>query len=89
MKNFKSSLGSKYSHISEFFINLQVNLKCTIESLLRQNSKKRVMNNVVKLYDNYFNSDEETNDEGDLNEKEGNDPKQFKITRMGDNKLPE
>ena len=47
------------------------------------------MNNVVKLYDNYFNSYEETNDEGDLNEKEGNDPKQFKITRMGDNKLPE
>ena len=71
------------------FINLQVNLKCTIESLLRQNSKKRAMNNVVKLYDNYFNSYEETNDEGDLNEKEGNDPKQFKITRMGDNKLPE
>ena len=71
------------------FINLQVNLKCPTESLLRQNSKKRVMNNVVKLYDNYFNSYEETNDEGDLNEKEGNDPKQFKITRMGDNKLPE
>ena len=71
------------------FINLQVNLKCTIESLLRQNSKKRAMNNVVKLYDNYFNSYEETNDEGDLNEKESNDPTQFKITRMGDNKLPE
>ena len=71
------------------FINLQVNLKCTIESLLRQNSKKRSMNNVVKLYDNYFNSYGETNDEGDLNEKERNDPTQFKITRMGDNKLPE
>ena len=66
-----------------------MNLKCTIESLLRQNSKKRAMNNVVKLYDNYFNSYEETNDEGDLNEKESNDPTQFKITRMGDNKLPE
>ena len=47
------------------------------------------MNNVVRLYNNYFDSFEETYDEGDLNEKEGSDPKQFKITRMGDNKLPE
>ena len=29
------------------------------------------MNNVVKLYTNYFDSYEETYDEGDLNEKEG------------------
>ena len=47
------------------------------------------MNNVVKLYDNYFDSYEETYDEGELNEKEGRDPKQFKITRVGYNQLPE
>ena len=46
-----------------------------MESLLRQNSKKRVMNNVEKLNDNYFDSYQETYDEGDLNEKEGSDPK--------------
>ena len=46
------------------------------------------MNNVVKLYNNYFDSYEETYDEGDLNEEEYN-LKWFKITGMGDNKLPE
>ena len=30
------------------------------------------MNNVVKLYNNYFDSYEETYDEGDLNEEEYN-----------------
>ena len=45
------------------------------------------MNNVVRLYNNYFDSFEETYDEGDLNEKEGRN--QFKITGMGVNKLPE
>ena len=44
------------------------------------------MNNVVKLYDNYFDSYKETYDEGDLNEK---DPKQFKITGVRDNKISE
>ena len=39
------------------------------------------MNNVVRLYNNYFDSFEETYDEGDLNEKEGRN--QFKITGMG------
>ena len=43
--------------------------------------------NVVRLYNNYFDSFKETYDEGDLNEKEGRN--QFKITGMGDNKLPE
>ena len=44
------------------------------------------MNDVVKLYDNYFDSYEETYDEEDLNEK---NPKQFKITSVGDTKLSE
>ena len=48
-----------------------------------------MINNVVKLYDNYFDSYGETYDKGDLNEKERRDPKQFKIAGMGDNKLPE
>ena len=48
-----------------------------------------MINNVVKLYDNYFDSYGETYDKGDLNEKERRDPKQFKIADMGDNKLPE
>ena len=47
------------------------------------------MNNVVKLYNKYFDLYEETYDEEDLNEKEGRDPKQFKIIVVGDNKLPE
>ena len=44
------------------------------------------MNDVVKLYDNYFDSYEETYDEEDLNEK---NPKQFKITGVGDTQLSE
>ena len=47
------------------------------------------MNNVVKLYNKYFDLYEETYDEEDLNEKEGRDPKQLKIIVVGDNKLPE
>ena len=47
------------------------------------------MNNVLKLQGNYFDSYEETYDEGDLNKKEGRDPKQFKVTGVGDNKLLE
>ena len=45
------------------------------------------MNNVVKLYDDDLDSYEETNDEGDLNEKEGR--KHFKITGVEDNELLE
>ena len=44
------------------------------------------MNDVVKLYDNYFDSYEKTYDGEDLNEK---NPKQFKITGVGDTKLSE
>ena len=47
------------------------------------------MNNVLKLQGNYFDFYEETYDEGDLNKKEGRDPKQFKVTGVGDNKLLE
>ena len=47
--------------------------------------KTRVMNNVVTLYNNYFNSYEKTYDEIALNEKEGHDPNQFKIV----DELPE
>ena len=45
------------------------------------------MNNVVKLYDDDLDSYEETNDEGDLNQKEGR--KHFKITGVEDNELLE
>ena len=64
-----------------------MSLKCTMQSLPRQESKKRVMNNVVKLYDDDLDSYEETNDEGDLNQKEGR--KHFKITGVEDNELLE
>ena len=37
------------------------------------------MNNVLKLCNYYFDSYEETYDEGALNEKEGQNPKQFKM----------
>ena len=43
------------------------------------------MNNAVNLYNNYFNFYEKTFDESALNEKEGRDPKQFKLV---DNELP-
>ena len=58
-----------------------------MQSLPRQESKKRVMNNVVKLYDDDLDSYEETNDEGDLNQKERR--KHFKITGVEDNELLE
>ena len=37
----------------------------------KRECKKRMMNNAVELFDNYFDSHEETYDKGDLNEKEG------------------
>ena len=46
------------------------------------------MNNIVKLYSDCFDSNEETYDEEGQNEKKGLEPKQFKITNMEDNKLP-
>ena len=48
--------------------------------------KKKIINNVVNLYSNYFNFCEKTYDESTLNEKEGCDPKQFKLV---DNVLSE
>ena len=48
--------------------------------------KTRVMNNVVTLYNNYFNFYTKTYNESALNEKEGRDPNKFKIA---DNELPE
>ena len=44
------------------------------------------MNNVVNLYNNYFDFYKKTYDESTLTEKEGSDPRQFK---MVDNELPE
>ena len=49
--------------------------------------KSRVMNNVVKLYGDCFDSYEENYDEEGSNEKERFEPKQFKLTGMEDNKL--
>ena len=49
--------------------------------------RKRVMNNAVKLYSDYLDFYEETYDEEGSNEKEGLQPKQFKITGMEDTKL--
>ena len=43
------------------------------------------MNNAVNLYNNYFNFYEKTYDESALDEKEGRDPKQFKLV---DNEFP-
>ena len=55
----------------------------------KRECKKWMMNNAVELFDNYFDSHEETYDKGDLNEKEGWDTKQFKIIGVEDNKLLE
>ena len=41
------------------------------------------MNNVVKLYDKYFDSYKETYDEGDLNKKKGEIPSSLKFLLWG------
>ena len=46
---------------------------------------KRVTNNVVKLYGDYFDSYEQTYDKEGSNEKEELEPKQFKIAGMKHN----
>ena len=71
-KFLKRSLGSRYNEISEFFKFLS---ECT----------KRVTNNVVKLYGDYFDSYEQTYDKEGSNEKEELEPKQFKIAGMEHN----
>ena len=47
--------------------------------------KTRVINNVVDLYNNYFYFYEKTQDESTFSEKEGRNPRQFKLA---DNELP-
>ena len=59
--------------------------KHTTTSAKTKEHKTRVMNNVVKLYNNYFDFYKKAYDESALDEKERLDPKQFKIV---DNNLP-
>ena len=85
-ENFrKRSGGSKYSNISKFYNLLDEFKKQNVITFETKEHKTRVMNNAVNLYNNYFNFYEKTFDESALNEKEGRDPKQFKLV---DNELP-
>ena len=84
----KRSLGSECNDTSEFYkILSEFKIHKIIPTKTRER-RKRVMNNVVKLYGCYFDSYEETYDKENLNEKERRDPKQFRITSMEDNALP-
>ena len=79
-QNFKNrSLGSKYDDASKFYkaLNEFKKYKATIDETEKR--KTRVVNNVVALYNNYFDSYEKTYGESALNEKEGRNPNQFKI----------
>ena len=86
-ENFrKRSLGSKYSNISMFYNLLNEFKKHNVTTQEKKVRKKKTMNNVVNLCNNYFNFYEITYDESTLNEKEGRNTKQFKLV---DNALPE
>ena len=85
-ENFrKRSGGSKYSNISKFYNLLDEFKKHNVITFETKEHKTRVMNNAVNLYNNYFNFYEKTYDESALDEKEGRDPKQFKLV---DNEFP-
>ena len=79
----------KYNEVSDFYKLLGEFKMHNVISTEEKQRKKWVINNVVKLYRNFFDSYEETYDEEDLNEKEARYSKQFKITGVGDNKLSE
>ena len=85
--NFKnSSLESKYDDIRKFYkaLNEFKNQKATTDET--EKGKRRVVNNAVALYNNYFDSYGKSYNERALNKKEGRNPNQFKIA---DNELPE
>ena len=85
-KTFKKVTGFKIHDISKFYQLLKEFKKHTVTTHDTKECKTRVMNNVVNLYNNYFDFYEKTYDESTLTEKEGRDPRQFKIV---DNELPE
>ena len=60
--------------MSEFHSLLGKFKKHKIITTETKERKTRVVNNVVKLYVNYFNFLEKAYDESTLNEKEGRDP---------------
>ena len=84
-KFLKRSLGSRYNEISEFFKFLsEFKMRKVITAETRE-CTKRITNNVVKLYGDYFDSYEQTYDKESSNEKEKLEPKQFKIAFMEHN----
>ena len=80
------SLESKYNDISKFYSLLDKFKPHKVITTETRERKIRVMNNVVKLCDYYFNFYEKAYHKSTLNEKEGCNPKQFKRV---DNDLPE
>ena len=64
----KRSLGSYYNDTSEFYkLLIEFKIHKIIPAETREH-RKRAMNNVVKLYGDYFDSYEETYNEENLNE---------------------
>ena len=87
LENFRRrSLESKYNDISKFYSLLDKFKPHKVITTKTRERKIRVMNNVVKLCNYYFNFYEKAYDKSTLNEKEGCNPKQFKRV---DNDLPE
>ena len=83
-QNFKDrSLESKYNDISNFYKTLNEFKNHKINTDETQQRKNKIMNNIVKLYNNYFNSDKnffnETNETFDKATLDKINPYQFKI----------
>ena len=85
--NFKTrSLESKYDNINKFYKALNEFKKRKAITDETEKRKRRVANNTVALYNNYFDSYGKSYTENVLNEKEWRNPGQFEIA---DNELPE
>ena len=69
-QNFKNrSLESKYDNIKKFYMALKGFKKHDAITAETEEHKTRVTNNVVTLYNNYFNFYKKTSNESTLNEK--------------------
>ena len=65
--------------MSKFFSLLIKFKKHKLITIKTKERKTRVMNNVVKLHDNYFDFYKNSYDKSPLDDEEARNPKQFKI----------
>ena len=82
-QNFKDrSLESKYNDISKFYRALNEFKNHKANSGETQQRKNRIINSVVALYNNYFDSYKKTFNGSALGERKGYDPYQVKIASL-------